>query len=61
MIDKIHGVYYLICDICEDESEAIGFLEFDEAVEYKKDNGWQSERDWISDEWIDICPDCQEQ
>jgi hypothetical protein len=30
-------------------------------VEYKKDNGWQSERDWISDEWIDICPDCQEQ
>lgn len=57
MIDKIHGVYYLICDVCEVES-AEEFLEFDEAVEHKKDHGWRSKRE--DEEWIDVCPECQE-
>lgn len=48
--------YELICDICGDTVE--GLDDFDEAVEYKKENGWVSE---ISeDEWEDICPECQE-
>lgn len=60
MIDKIHGVYYLICDRCEIEAEE-EFNEFAEAVEYKKDNGWRSQQPRFEDEeWIDVCPDCQE-
>ena len=58
MIDKIHGVYYLICDICEIEAEE-EFPEFDEAVEYKKENGWRGKR--LEDGlWFDVCPACRE-
>lgn len=61
MIDKIHGRYHLICDICEEEAEC-DFANFDEAVDYKISHGWRTQRDFIEqDEWIDICPDCQEQ
>ena len=58
MIEKIHGVYFLICDICEDEEGAEEFPDFMEAVEYKKDDGWKSKRE--DGEWIDICPECQD-
>lgn len=61
MIDKIHGCYHLICDICEEEAE-YDFGNFDEAVDYKTGHGWHTQRDSIeTDEWIDICPDCREQ
>lgn len=48
--------YELICDICGDTVE--GLDDFDEAVDYKVDNGWVSEIN--NDEWEDICPECQE-
>lgn len=32
MIDKYDGLYFLVCDICGD------------AVDYKKENGWKSQK-----------------
>ena len=54
----IKGVigYDLICDICGNKED--GFYDFNEAVEYKKENGWKSEK--YKGEWEDICPECQE-
>lgn len=56
MIDKIHGVYHLVCDNCGAEAD-LQFVGFVEAAEYKRDHGWIGYRD--CDEWLDICPDCQ--
>ena len=56
MIDKSNYGYKLICDICGYEAD--GFDTVDEAVEYKKENGWKSEK--YRGEWEDICPECQE-
>ena len=47
--------YWLICDICGQEHD---FETFDEAIDYKRENGWISEK--YKGEWQDICPECQE-
>ena len=47
--------YALICDECGHEVKY--FNTFDEAVEYKKENGWKSKR--VDGEWVNVCPDCQ--
>lgn len=45
--------YYLICDNC---GKRIRFEEFENAVAYKKKNGWKSRKQ--GEEWIDICKEC---
>ena len=45
----------LICDICG-ETE-FGFEKFDDAVDFRVDNGWIREKN--CGEWKDICPECQ--
>ena len=57
MITKEYGVYKIVCDICETTSCA-DYETFDEAVEGKKDNGYQSKK--YSDGWKDICSDCRD-
>ena len=60
MIEKTHGAYHLFCDICEEEAE-YGFGTFEEAIDYKIEQGWRTQRDFFeSNVWIDICPNCQE-
>jgi hypothetical protein len=56
MIQKNNYTYELICNICGEATN--GFEDFYEAVMYKKDNGWKSEKH--NGEWEDICPECQE-
>lgn len=51
------GDYELICDHCEEVADE-DFSEFQEAVQYKKDNGWRSLKTNMGD-WKDLCPDCQ--
>lgn len=59
MIDKILGKYYsLSCDVCCEVIMHKRFDNFDDAVQYKKDNGWKSQKN--NGEWEDICPECQE-
>ena len=58
MIDKTHGEYWLICDICAGDT-GLAFEEFYDAVEAKKDLGWLSKKD-TKKGWQDICPNCQE-
>ena len=55
MIEKNNYGYKLICDICGYETD--GFDTFQEAVEYKKDGEWKSQK--VADGWEDICPNCQ--
>lgn len=59
MIDgNLYEGYDLICDIC---GHTVTGLEcFEEALEYKKENGWIREYHH-SGEWEDVCPECQEQ
>lgn len=45
----------LTCNICG--NSVTGFDDFQEAVDYKKDNGWKSTR--YRGDWEDICPMCQ--
>ena len=43
MIERNNEVDYdLICDICGNKED--GFYDFNEAVEYKKENSWKSEK-----------------
>lgn len=56
MIDKGVLGYNLYCDICGILKMA--FETFYDAVDYKKENGWISEKH--KDEWQDICQECQE-
>jgi Fe2+ or Zn2+ uptake regulation protein len=56
MIDREYGKFVLVCDICGKEID--GFEDFHEAVKYKKENGWKSEK--YKGEWQDVCPECQE-
>ena len=44
-------VYALQCDICGEGAS------FNDAVQYKKDEGWKSQKH--NGEWEDICPECQ--
>lgn len=58
MIQKFDGLFFLTCDVCQGEADET-FFEFSEAVQYKKDNGWQSRK--RNGEWEDVCPDCQDE
>lgn len=55
-IEKLGGSYTLECDICGEKAPRY-FDYFDEAVDYKKENGWKSKRD--DGGWWDHCPECQ--
>jgi len=56
MIDKQYGKYHLICEICGEEAEEC-FDSFGEVVEYKKYNGWISQK--TEGRWQEICPSCK--
>lgn len=56
-IDKDSGMYSLTCDICGEIADE-EFFEFGEAVDYKKENGWKSQK--RNGQWEDVCPDCQD-
>lgn len=58
MIEQFAGMYSLICDVCGEEAEET-FWDFHEAVEYKRANGWKSQKH--KGEWEDVCPECQEE
>lgn len=47
--------YELECEICGKVVDQ--FDEFQDAVEYKKQNGWKSVN--INDSWEDRCEDCK--
>ena len=58
MIERdFNGLYTLTCDICGEEAPRT-FDDFHEAVQYKKDEGWKSQK--YKGEWEDVCPECQE-
>ena len=57
MIEKCYGGFTLSCDICNEAPMNL-FLEFMDAVDYKKQNGWKSQK--RNNEWEDVCPECQE-
>jgi len=56
MIDKQDGHYVLICDVCEEDE--VYFDDFNDAVDYKKANGWRSSLK-RNGEWEDVCPECR--
>jgi len=56
MIEKDGGMYILICDICGEEANET-FFDFYDAVQFKRENGWKSQK--YNDEWEDVCPECQ--
>lgn len=47
----------MTCDICGGEAEE-AFDDFYEAVDYKKTEGWKSQK--TKGEWEDVCPECVE-
>ncbi len=57
MIEKAAGGFTLSCDICGEEPINI-FPEFMGAVNYKKQNGWKSQR--RNSEWEDACTTCRD-
>lgn len=52
-IDKSYGEYSLICDICQGVET---FDEWDEAVDYAKENGWRIRK--RNGGLEHTCPDC---
>lgn len=57
-IEPIEGSQVeLACDICG--YTVTSFDSFQEAVDYKKEDGWKSQKH--KGEWEDICPECQEE
>ena len=59
MINKEdYDAFSLTCDHCEEEAEET-FETFEEAVQFKKDNGWRSVKNVFENTWSDLCPDCQ--
>ena len=58
MIDKINNVYKIICNACGKVFN-IEFQSFQEAVMFKKKNGWRSVM-LSASKWNEICPDCLE-
>lgn len=54
MIRRCNNGYELICENCG--FSVTGFDTFQEAVDYKKENGWRSHK--VDDGWEDVCPDC---
>lgn len=56
MITKTFDKYELICDICGEAAEE-EFIDFYDAVEYKRQNRWRNIKE--QGEWKDVCPECQ--
>lgn len=54
MIEREGSEYVLCCDYCS--NCVTGFDDFASAVDYKKANGWLSNK--LDDMWLDMCPDC---
>ena len=54
MIERVGRNYELQCDYCSNYVD--DFEDFQEAVDYKKANGWKSVK--INEEWTDKCPNC---
>lgn len=48
--------FALICDICSEPTEE-NFEDFWQAVKFKQNNGWKSQK--RDGEWEDVCPECQ--
>lgn len=53
-IERYGNKYELQCDFCSNSID--DFIDFQEAVDYKKANNWKSKN--INGEWFDKCPDC---
>ena len=56
MIERFGNRYELQCDYCSNYVD--DFEDFQEAVDYKKANGWKSKN--INGEWLDKCPNCED-
>ena len=56
MIDKLSGDYLLVCDNCGEDCGEV-FSSFFDGVDYKKENGWKSEK--TATGWEETCPECQ--
>lgn len=56
-IEGSREIYSLTCDICGEDAPKT-FFEFMDAVNYKKREGWKSQK--RKGEYEDICPECQE-
>ncbi len=56
-IENEGGMYSLYCDICG-ESASESFFEFIDAVQYKRREGWKSQK--RNGEWEDVCLECQD-
>lgn len=54
MIEKDGKNYILQCDVCSNYID--DFFDFQEAVNYKKNNGWKNYR--VEKMWADVCPNC---
>ena len=53
MITQEYNKYKLYCDCCDN---CLEFDSFEEAVAYKKKEGWKSFRN--AGMWEDCCPEC---
>ena len=53
-INKEGKDYILQCDFCSNYVDEL--IDFQDAVDYKKANGWKSIN--INGEWTDKCPNC---
>lgn len=53
MITQEYNKYKLYCDCCDN---CLEFDSFEEAVAYRKKEGWGSVK--VFDDWIDTCPEC---
>jgi len=56
MINRVYGKFELSCDVCGEPADE-KFDSFQDAVDYKKSESWESQR--CGDIWQDTCPDCQ--
>lgn len=59
MIAMEYGKFTLICDVCGEEVQ--GFDTFDDALDYKTEEGWRSKQGEqldLKEGWVDVCPSC---
>lgn len=54
MIEKEGKKLILECDSCSSYVE--DFFDFQEIIDYKKNNGWKNYR--VEKMWVDVCPNC---
>ena len=60
MIENEYDSCNLICDACG-ETITFDYGCFDEAVEYIKNNNWQSKYNKQLQDWENYCPECKEE